>query len=126
MSIESLPSFSPDPGQGVHQGLDTNACEERGSLFDRARKGVRTFLRSKKGHYSVLLLVSLDVSCIFAEFLLALYTCEHSHREGEHVSAELSRATDALSIVTLVFSSLFMVELGLTIWANGIRSVYLL
>lgn len=51
-----------------------------------ARKQVRRFLTSKYGHYSVLGLVSLDVSCIFTDFLISLYVCEHTCGSGSHVS----------------------------------------
>ncbi len=41
--------------------------------FQSTRKQIRRFLTSKVGHYAVLLLVSLDVSCIFADFLISLF-----------------------------------------------------
>lgn len=37
---------------------------------------VKRFLTSKSGHYAVLLLVSLDISAIFADLILQLLTCE--------------------------------------------------
>ena len=36
---------------------------------------VKRFLTSKSGHYAVLLLVSLDISAIFADLILQLLTC---------------------------------------------------
>ena len=84
-----------------------------------ARKQVRRFLASKFGHYSVLALVSLDVSCIFADFLISLYVCEHSCGNGKHVSKGLLAAQKGLVIVSLVFSCLFMVELLASVWAFG-------
>lgn len=39
------------------------------------RPALRRFLTSKVGHYAVLLLVALDISCIFADFVLNLYIC---------------------------------------------------
>ena len=41
-----------------------------------AREQLRRFLTSKAGHYSVLALVSLDVSCIFAEFVVKIVSCD--------------------------------------------------
>ena len=84
-----------------------------------ARKQVQRFLVSKSGHYAVLALVSLDVSCIFADFLISLYVCEHSCGEGHHVRKGLVDAQQALVIVSLVFSCLFMVELLASVWAFG-------
>ena len=84
------------------------------------RSKIQHFLSSKLGHYSVLLLVSLDVSCIFADFLISLYVCEHSCGRDESYNPDLLTAQDALGIVSLVFSCLFMVELLASIWAFGL------
>lgn len=37
------------------------------------RRATQRFLTSKWGHYSVILLVSLDISGIFADFLISLH-----------------------------------------------------
>ena len=84
-----------------------------------ARKQVQRLLASKFGHYAVLALVSLDVSCIFADFLISLYVCDHSCGNGNHVCNRLLRTQKALGIVSLVFSCLFMAELLASIWAFG-------
>ncbi len=89
------------------------------SYLGAARKQVRRFLSSKYGHYSVLLLVSLDVSCIFADFLISLYICEHSYGKNQNVGKELPEAQDILGVVSLLFSCLFMVELLASVWAFG-------
>jgi hypothetical protein len=69
-----------------------------------ARKQVKRYLTSKTGHYSILLLVSLDISCIFADLLLAILTCEgRVPRKGGN------EAQSVLGILSLVFSCLFMV-----------------
>ena len=39
----------------------------------KCRNSLQRFLTSKWGHYSVILLVSLDVSGIFADFLISLH-----------------------------------------------------
>ncbi|KAF2491090.1 hypothetical protein BU16DRAFT_446162, partial [Lophium mytilinum] len=72
------------------------------------------FLTSKAGHYSILLLVSLDVSCIFADFIINIFTCE-----TRGPSSGASTALEALGIISLVFSCLFMVELFASVWAFG-------
>ena len=84
-----------------------------------ARRQLQRFLNSKFGHYSVLALVSLDVSCIFADFLISLYVCEHSCGDDNRVSKGLLDTQKALGIVSLVFSCLFMCELLASIWAFG-------
>ena len=78
-------------------------------------------LASRYGHYAVLSLVSLDVSCIFADFILGLYICEHTCKDGGHVHKALPDTQHALGIVSLVISVLFMVELCASIWSfNGL------
>ena len=83
------------------------------------RKETRRFLSSKYGHYAVLLLVTLDVSCIFADFLISLYVCDHKCEKGESVGIGFHEAQDILGIVSLIFSCLFVVELLASIWAFG-------
>ena len=90
------------------------------SYDNTTRRQTRRFLSSKYGHYAVLLLVSLDVSCIFADFLISLFICDHTCDKGEPVDKSLPEAQDALGIVSLVFSCLFMVELLASIWAFGL------
>ena len=84
----------------------------------KARQYVQEFLTSKWGHYSVIILVSLDVAGIFADFLISLHICEHAGEKGFH-QKQWERADEALDIVSLVFSCLFMVELLASVWAFG-------
>ncbi|KAF2100543.1 hypothetical protein NA57DRAFT_74149 [Rhizodiscina lignyota] len=94
------------------------------------RHQVQRFLTSKYGHYSVLVLVTLDVSCIFAGTarLLSFVTLNWSRRnpqisylkhELSHIGKGFEDALNVLGIVSLVFSCLFMVELLASIWAFG-------
>lgn len=81
---------------------------------------IRSFLNSKAGHYAVLVLVSLDVSCIFADILISLFACEQSCKAGKHADKGLKDAQEGLGIVSLVFSSMFMAELVASVWAFGL------
>jgi len=83
----------------------------------RTRRFLQWFLTSKYGHYSVMILVTLDVAGIFADFLISLHICEHRH-EDVHVWKGINEGLDILS---LVFSCLFMVELLCSIYAFGFR-----
>ncbi|KEQ73419.1 hypothetical protein M436DRAFT_13027, partial [Aureobasidium namibiae CBS 147.97] len=79
-----------------------------------ARLHTRRYLNSKFGHYAILLLVSLDCACIFLEFIIQILSCEGRISEPRgHVTEE------ALGIIGLVFSCLFMLELLASIWAFG-------
>ena len=55
-------------------------CQPRSnSLLGRlndSRKGLRRYLGTKWGHYTVIVLVTIDVGCIFADFMINLYLCE--------------------------------------------------
>lgn len=103
---EQQPLLSPSPSS---------------STISKARHETKTFLTSKYGHYTVLALVSLDVTAIFAELLIQLLTCEgHIERHAGEVAGKI------LSILSVVFSSLFMLELLASIWAFGSAYVMLL
>lgn len=91
------------------------------SYDNSTRKQTRRFLSSIYGHYAVLLLVSMDVGCIFADFLISLYICDHSCGNEDSVGEGLPKAQEALGIVSLVFTCLFMLELLASIWAFGFR-----
>ena len=84
------------------------------SWMYKARHETQWFLTSKLGHYSVIFLVSVDVFCIFADFLISLHVCEH-----KDASKAWYEVDEALDHVSLVFSCLFMLELLLSIWAFG-------
>lgn len=82
---------------------------------------VRQFLTSWAGHYAVLLLVSLDVACIFADFLISLFICEQRCGKDLDATENLVEAQEALKVVSLVFSCLFMAELMACVLAFGLK-----
>jgi hypothetical protein len=84
------------------------------------RRRLQQFLTSKWGHYSVIILVSLDVAGIFADFLMSLHICEHAG-EKDFPQKQWEVAVKALDITSLVFSCLFMLELLCSIWAFGLE-----
>lgn len=101
-------------------------CTEPTTRLQSARRQARHFLNSKAGHYAVLLLVSIDVSLIFADFILTLWVCEHTcrsdpdSRASHGAVAGVARAQALLGVVSLVFSYLFMAELALSVAAFGL------
>jgi len=108
----------PHPNESFWAKIETSTMH---SYLAPARKQTRRFLESKYGHYAVLLLVSLDVGAIFADFLISLYICDHHCGKGKGVSKSLPEAQDALGIVSLIFSCLFMLELLASVWAFGFQ-----
>lgn len=71
-------------------------------------------LASRPGHYCVLALVFLDIASIFAALVVGRFACEG--RSGLKPS---TRAEHALDIVALIFSCLFVVELGARVLVSG-------
>lgn len=112
-----------------HHLLSDTTCSRTGwshlpqadAYFNPARHRVQRFLTSKAGHYAVLILVSLDVSCIFADILISLFACEKTCKSGANKGAGLEDAQETLGIVSLVFSCLFMAELLASVWSFGPR-----
>ncbi|KAE8140209.1 hypothetical protein BDV38DRAFT_27621 [Aspergillus pseudotamarii] len=94
--------------------------EEEGQppLIARWRQAARDFLSSRRGHYLILLLVSVDVACTFADFLIELHVCELT-KHGSYVAAGWSVTQEVLAIIGLVFSCLFMLELMVTVFSFG-------
>ncbi|KAF2002693.1 hypothetical protein P154DRAFT_488163 [Amniculicola lignicola CBS 123094] len=87
-------------------------CEPKQSSFF-VRQHLHRFLTSRASHYSILLLVSLDVTVLFADIVISLVTCGHRSKSVED-------ALEALATVGLVFSCIFVLELIASIWAFGI------
>lgn len=96
--------------------LRESSPERTDSTFSTARRCTRRYLNSKFGHYAILLLVCLDCSCIFGEFVIQILTCEARVSESKGDVAQ-----EAIGIVGLVFSCLFMLELMASIWAFGFQ-----
>ncbi|KAG2162464.1 hypothetical protein VTO58DRAFT_106044 [Aureobasidium pullulans] len=96
--------------------LRESSPERTDSTFSTARRCTRRYLNSKFGHYAILLLVPLDCSCIFGEFVIQILTCEGRVSESKGDAAQ-----EAIGIVGLVFSCLFTLELMASIWAFGFQ-----
>jgi len=107
------PGAAPGNPEEQDSPISNDHTVHQPSILRRARRHVQYFQTSRFGHYSILLLVALDVTCIFADLFVAFYLCDHagSKRWGD--------AQTAFGIIGLVFSSLFVVELLLSIWAFG-------
>ncbi|MCJ1484699.1 hypothetical protein MMC06_004872 [Schaereria dolodes] len=104
----------------IHEHIVWLSPAGESSYLHTTRKQIQRFLTSKTGHYAVLLLVSLDVSCIFADFLISLFLCESSCGKEEAAGKDFKEAQIILGVVSLLFSCLFMVELLASIWAFGL------
>ncbi len=111
MSDEEAPLINPGP----HGSED----DEGPSAWAMRRKQCRAFLESKQKHYFILTLVSLDVMGILVDILVSLVTCDMGTSDEPWVES----VQEVTKVCGLIFSSLFLVELGLCVWAFGIESV---
>lgn len=83
------------------------------------RKSIRNLLSSRWGHYLVLLLVTIDVCCSFADFLIQLHVCELKQNHYR-VDPGWGVTKHVLGVVSLVISCLFMVELMVAVFGFGL------
>jgi hypothetical protein len=113
MPVETDEDGPHCPAETV-EGLD---YKER--LF-RARARTRHLLLSRKKHFLVLGLVSLDVAVLLANIFVDLLSCDMGERDQPWVE----RTQDALKTAGLVFSSIFLAELLLCLLAFGLKFVY--
>ncbi|OAP61053.1 hypothetical protein AYL99_06057 [Fonsecaea erecta] len=124
---ESTPLLPSDRQfiSALHQSQDFIACHivkvhGEDSAVWKLRHSLQRWLSSKWGHYFVILLVSADICCIFADFLISLHICEHAGEKGFNLKA-WERANEALDYASLAFSCLFMAELLGSVFAFGFR-----
>lgn len=92
----------------------------RNTTWARLRAKTRSFLASKWGHYIVLFMVSVDVACIFANFLIDLRVCELRDRHQTPIDRRWGLAQEALELIGLIFSCLFMLELIASVLSFGL------
>ena len=118
---EAHPTETENSDRGRFNDASWSSAPAHSSYFDSSRVQIRRFLTSRTGHYAVLLLVSLDVCCILADFLISLFICERACGKDMNRSNSLEQAQEALGIVSLIFSCLFMAELVASIWAFALK-----
>ncbi|KAK8879514.1 ion transporter [Apiospora arundinis] len=87
------------------------------STYRKARRETQRFLSSKAKHWVILALVVLDVAGILSDIFIALITCELKMED----EAWVQPTRGALTTFSLVMSCLFLLELLLCLWAEGIR-----
>ena len=75
------------------------------------RRRARKWLGSKYQHYLLISLIAIDVLCIFADIFISLYTCEEGKNTSKKVHHRLDKTQEALAIISLVFSCIFLTEL---------------
>ncbi|OKL56197.1 hypothetical protein UA08_08402 [Talaromyces atroroseus] len=114
-------SSSSDPQQRYYHEYPDNIPHDThsDSIFSGIRARTRSFLSSKWGHYIVLFMVAVDVACIFSDFLIELRVCELRERH-QTIDRRWGLAQEALGLVGLIFSCLFMLELIASVLSFGL------
>ncbi|KAL7802615.1 hypothetical protein V8C43DRAFT_300766 [Trichoderma afarasin] len=85
--------------------------------WQRWRRTSQRLLESRTKHFVVMGIVALDVAALLANVFIQLIACE-MHQNDEPWVEQL---TEGLEITGLVFSSLFLIELGASLFAFGLR-----
>ncbi|KAI1140340.1 hypothetical protein F5Y05DRAFT_314357 [Hypoxylon sp. FL0543] len=85
------------------------------SGYLQARVATRRFMNSRTQHWLILVLIILDVAGILSDIFIALITCEIGVENDEWVRP----TRNALTIFSLSLSCVFLVELFLSVFAEG-------
>jgi len=87
------------------------------SQSDHGRGRIRRILESPNKHYAILGLIGLDVAALLANIFIELIACDM----GEEDEPWVVHMNKALTLTGLVFSSLFLAELLLCVYAFGFK-----
>ncbi|KAI0386699.1 hypothetical protein F5Y04DRAFT_70281 [Hypomontagnella monticulosa] len=85
------------------------------SSYHQAQKATVRLMNSRAKHWVVLVLIILDVAGILTDIFIALITCEI----GIEDDAWVKPTRNALTIFSLTLSCIFLVELLLSLFADG-------
>ncbi|RYO76344.1 hypothetical protein DL766_009170 [Monosporascus sp. MC13-8B] len=85
-------------------------------MSDSAPLLVQCFLSSGTQHWLILTLIILDVAGILSDTFIGLITCELGRRDEGWVGA----VRHSLTTFSLVMSCIFMLELALSVFADGL------
>lgn len=110
-STDDLASHPADP---THDESPAAAARRH---VAHLRKTGRRLLNSRKKHYLVMAVVTLDAAALLANVFIRLIACEMRQRHEPWVQA----VTSALETAALTISCLFMLELAACLFAYGLR-----
>ncbi|KAI0179196.1 hypothetical protein GGR52DRAFT_570093 [Hypoxylon sp. FL1284] len=85
--------------------------------YHRAQEATASLMNSRAKHWLVLVLIILDVAGILSDIFIALITCELDVEHDEWVAP----TRRGLAILSLTLSSVFLVELIMSVFADGLR-----
>ncbi|KAK2593311.1 hypothetical protein QQS21_008993 [Conoideocrella luteorostrata] len=111
----SAPLLRSRPEQLPTTSLQPDTTRRALHHFQNVRRNGRVLLASRKKHFVVMLIVTLDVMALLANIFIQLIACEMHQRDENWVQM----LTKELENLGLVFSSLFMVELAACLFSYG-------
>ncbi|KAI1762151.1 hypothetical protein GGR53DRAFT_432614 [Hypoxylon sp. FL1150] len=114
---DNTPLLEQDADSVSHdnqQQGSSDDCTWRSS-YDRAQKATSRFMNSRAKHWLILVLIILDIAGILSDIFIALITCEIGVENDEWVAP----TRNALTIFSLSLSCVFLVELLMSVFADG-------
>jgi hypothetical protein len=110
-------SMANNPTQPLlqHSSTEHTHYDTVKELASKGRKQVKRFQLSRFSLYLTLLLVGIDVCCIFADIFIELYQCE---KENKNPSWDVAR--DVFGTISNVITCAMVAELLLSMWAFGL------
>ncbi|OTA91006.1 hypothetical protein M434DRAFT_33140 [Hypoxylon sp. CO27-5] len=115
-----MSTYTPLLGQGIDDSRYGNYrrtfVDTWRSGYHRAQVATSRFINSRAKHWLILVLIVLDVAGILSDIFIALITCEIGVEHDEWVAP----TRNALTIFSLTLSCVFLVELFLSVFADGL------
>ncbi|KAI1380938.1 hypothetical protein F4677DRAFT_441267 [Hypoxylon crocopeplum] len=91
-------------------------AEKWQTSYQQAQSATAKFIHSRAKHWIILVLIILDVAGILSDIFIALITCEIGIEHDEWVAP----TRNSLTIFSLSLSCVFLVELFLSVFADGL------
>ncbi|KAI1459227.1 hypothetical protein F4805DRAFT_90058 [Annulohypoxylon moriforme] len=111
----NTPLLGQDTSDPHYEDEQQTFVESWKSGYHRVQVATSRFTNSRTKHWILLVLIILDVAGILSDIFIALITCEIGVENDKWVAPTRS----ALTTFSLVMSCIFLVELALSMFADG-------
>ncbi|KAI1389722.1 uncharacterized protein F4822DRAFT_399459 [Hypoxylon trugodes] len=112
---DSAPLLGQNTSDQYDDQQQQGFAEKWKSSYTRIQTAVSSCMNSRAKHWVILVLIILDVAGILSDIFIALITCEIGVENDEWVAP----TRNGLTIFSLTLSSVFLVELLLSVFADG-------
>ncbi|KAI1418603.1 hypothetical protein F5Y13DRAFT_3179 [Hypoxylon sp. FL1857] len=110
------PLLDQDADDTRHDDYQRKFMDTWRSGYHRAKVATSRFMNSRAKHWVILVLIILDVAGILSDIFIALITCEIGIEHDEWVAP----TRNSLTTFSLTLSCVFLVELLLSVFADGL------